>query len=282
MSFASAKRFRFNSTYYTLPTVKENRFRLYHILLNLCEHWEGGKGWKNDLESKNFFPSFFCCSDKKLAKFERLQRAPPHRSTRNRQTLLTPSRQCYGSAAHPSAAESGGETGLSAHGGFPGDGGITWPVPGYEQGPWGCWGAHVESWQDREQGACRSRWKSHLRLSWAYTKYSSARLGSQVTYYFVKPVLSNLGPTDFIQCKCLQSKASPTEQLCFCSWFPHRTRPSRQQPLAAANQGEVQVWGSSLSKVGIKINLIRGDIWEQCLCSHLQLAALAELTAPHP
>lgn len=67
VGFASAKRFRFNSTYYTLPTVKENRFRLYHILLNLCEHWEGGKGWKKRPgEQKFFFLPFFAVLTKNL------------------------------------------------------------------------------------------------------------------------------------------------------------------------------------------------------------------------
>lgn len=47
------------------------------------------KGKKTTWRAK-FFSSFFCCSDNKLAKFVRLQRAPPHPSTRNRQTLLTP------------------------------------------------------------------------------------------------------------------------------------------------------------------------------------------------
>lgn len=52
MGLASAKGFRFNSTDTTLPTVKENRFQLYHILLDLCERWEKDEGEKITCKEK--------------------------------------------------------------------------------------------------------------------------------------------------------------------------------------------------------------------------------------
>lgn len=71
---ASAKGFRFNSTDTTLPTVKENRFQLYHILLDLCEHWEKDEGEKITWKAKKkFFFTLFCCSAHEPAKSERLQ-----------------------------------------------------------------------------------------------------------------------------------------------------------------------------------------------------------------
>lgn len=77
MGLASAKGFRFNSTDTTLPTVKENRFQLYHILLDLCEHWEKDEGEKITCKAKqkkkNFFFALFCCPGHEPAKFERLQ-----------------------------------------------------------------------------------------------------------------------------------------------------------------------------------------------------------------
>lgn len=223
------------------------------------------RGAKNNLESKLFFFFLFLsCSDNKLSKFERLQRAAPP-STRNRQTLLSAAVSA-GDAPHiprlpkavvrPGWAPTGGSRVM---GEFLGRSPGTSKVPGAAGGlPWRT--------GRTESKDCAGIDKNHISTFPRLTPSTHLMdLGVRPWVTLQNQILSNLEPTDFIWCKLFFCKIKPVLQSSrgFCGWFSHHTWPRHQQPLAAAKQGKVQVWESSLSKLGIKINLLRGDRWEQ-------------------